>query len=242
MTKKLIAILLAVLCTISLFACGKKDKENAGNQATETQQNGISESDEQKAKEVLKEMEAANDLQALVEKYTSVESDETDQDGNLSKRGWEAVDGGYMILIQSVDGSEAVTTPKGNFFLAPDGESGTALNQDPSENETLNDRIFECSEEEEIVEYKEENGTVTILTVQHMDKSSSGFDATYGITDDSFDRYHQYIADSETKELQEFSEYFELSTGRLDAKHQTVTYGSSLTVSDELKALIDAAQ
>ena len=235
MTKKLIAILLAVLCTISLFACGKSDDKAF---------------DEQKAKEILKEMETANEPKALIEKYTSFEIDATDQDGSLSKTSWEAKDGGYMMLMQVGNGSEAAMTPKGNFIRTPDGESVMVPYQDPSEYESLKDQMISApfyaySEEEEVVEFQEENGKTTILTVRHMDKTSSGFQTlqtTYGITDETFDYYNQYVVDSETKELQESSAYFELSTGRKDIDHKTVLYGASVTVSDEMQALMDAAQ
>ena len=234
MRKRIVALLLAIMTVAAFSACGKKGGETANGGETEDSS-------------TLAQMEPANATKTLVEKYGSIVITSVDADGYESKTCMQTTEGGYNLIIQDDSGVEIAMTPKGNFILTSDGESSVDLYEDEAayaerKEEIITAPVYSHNSSEEVVEETEEGGKTTVLAVLRMTSSTDGYEEfknLWGIDDEEFDYYNQYVVDTETLEILESSSYCELSTGKRELNHTTITHGEALELSDAMKKLIE---
>lgn len=237
MKKRVLALFLAVFTVFAFSACGKKDGANSGEK--ETAENSI-----------LAQMETANATKTLVEKYDSILLVTADRDGNEVSTCMQVTEGGYNLMIQDYTGAEIAMTPKGNFVLTSDGESNVDLYEDEAayearKEEIITAPIYSYNPGEEVVEETEDGGKKTVLALLHMDASTDGYEEfknMWGIEDEEFDYYTEYVIDSQTLEIMESTSYCELSTGRIDLNHVVIKHGEALEMSEDMIALIENAK
>ena len=239
MKKRFLALVLAVLTVLAFAACGKKGEDEQKGGEAETADNSI-----------LAQMEPANATKTLVDKYESILMVSKDRDGNETSTCMQVTDGGYNLIMKDYTGAEIAMTPKGNFVLTSDGESNANLYESEADYEARRDEIISApiytySPDETVVEEKEEGDKKTVLTMRHMDNTADGYEELknlWGIDDETFDYYNQYVIDSKTLEILESEAYCEISTGRIDINHVTIAHGEVLEMSEGMAELIENAK